>query len=124
MILHLVPAPEWDAVPAGGSYAPASLATEGFVHCTSDEATLLRVADAFYRGVPGELVVLTVDDARVGAEVRWEPPAHPDPGAPPPDTGDALFPHVLGPLPRAAVVAERRLVRDAAGRPTGYAPRA
>jgi uncharacterized protein (DUF952 family) len=119
VILHLAPAAEWDAVPAGGAYAPAALATDGFVHCTGDDDTLLAVANAYYRDVPGEMVVLTLDEARVDAEVRWEAPSP----APPQGSPVTLFPHVFGPLPRAAVVAERRLVRDDGGAASGYAPR-
>ena len=119
MILHLAPASDWDAVPADGSYAAPSLATEGFIHCTGDDETLLGVANAFYRDVPGEMVVLTIDETRVGAAVRWEAPSP----APPPGSAVTLFPHVFGPLPRAAVVAERRLVRDADGVASGYASR-
>lgn len=119
MILHLAPAAEWDAVPADGTYAPASLGTEGFVHCTGDDETLLRVANAFYRSLPGELVVLTIDESRLAAETRWEAPSP----APPPGSAVTLFPHVFGVLERAAVVDERRLVRTADGACTGYEPR-
>lgn len=122
MILHLVAAAAWDAVPAGGRYAPESLGTEGFVHCTADDATLLTVANAFYRALPGELVVLTIDETKLAAETRWEPPADLGPGAPDHAPG-TLFPHVFGPLERDAVVAERRLVRTADGACTGYEPR-
>jgi uncharacterized protein (DUF952 family) len=124
VILHLAPAADWDEVPAGGTYAPASLATEGFVHCTGDDETLLRVANAFYRQLPGELVVLTLDETRLGAQTKWEAPAHPHPDAAP-DQGHPLrFPHVYGPLERDAVVLERRFVRTPDGTCTGYEPRA
>lgn len=122
MILHLASAAAWDAVPAGGSYAPDSLATEGFVHCTADDATLLAVANAFYRPVSGELVVLTIDEARLAAETRREPPADLGPGGPQHAPG-TLFPHVYGPLERDAVVLERRMVRTPDGAFTGYEPR-
>lgn len=122
MILHLAPAAAWDAVPAGGTYAPDSLTTEGFVHCTADDATLLAVANAFYRQVPGELVVLTLDETRLGAETRWEPPADLGPGGPQHAPG-TQFPHVFGPLERHAVVLERRMVRTPDGACTGYEPR-
>ena len=119
----MAPADAWDAVPAGGTYAPASLDTEGFVHCTGDDATLLVVANAFYRGVPGDMVVLTLDPGRLAAAVRWEAPAHPNPDATPPVGDGPLFPHVYGPLERGAVVLERRLVRLPDGTATGYEPR-
>ncbi len=46
MTYHVVPAAEWSADP-GRAYAPASLAEDGFVHCSPDEATTLAVVDAF-----------------------------------------------------------------------------
>ena len=115
-ILHLLPRAGWDAFLASSepAYTPASLAAEGFVHCTSGDDVLLRVANAFYRSEPGEMVALTVDPALLTAEVRWEPPAHDDPLA------TERFPHVYGPLGRGAVVGVRRLERDAAGAYTGF----
>ena len=65
----------------GGGYEPPSLAAEGFVHCTGDDDLMLAVANRFYAGA-GDLVVVTLDDARLTSEVRWEAPAHPDGGAP------------------------------------------
>ncbi len=124
MILHLAPAADWDAVPLGGTYSPASLDTEGFVHCTGDDDTLQRVANAFYRHLPGEIVVLTLDETRLGAVTKWEAPAHPNPDAAPGTDDATRFPHVYGPLERDAVVLERRFVRTPDGTCTGYEPRA
>jgi len=121
VILHLVSAAVWDAVPAGGTYAPPSLATEGFVHCTGDDAVLLQVANAFYRDLSGEVVALTLDEAALRSETRWEAPAHIDADGPRPAAD--LFPHVFGPLERDAVVLERRFTRAADGRYTGFEPR-
>ncbi|MFE4861047.1 DUF952 domain-containing protein [Streptomyces sp. NPDC056670] len=110
MILHVVPLVEWSAGP-GLPYRPPSLAAEGFVHCSADEASALAVADARYRAVPGPLVVLCVEESALAAEVRWEGP------------GDVLFPHVYGPIERAAVTAVLEVRRDAEGRALGLAPR-
>jgi uncharacterized protein (DUF952 family) len=51
---------------------------------------------------PAELVVLVIDSGRLTAPVRWEPPV-PDAECGP---GTEEFPHVYGPLPVQAVVAE------------------
>ncbi|MFF4188795.1 DUF952 domain-containing protein [Streptomyces sp. NPDC001691] len=110
MILHVVPLVEWSADP-GLPYRPSSLATEGFVHCSADEASALAVADAHYRDVPGPLLALCVDESALTAEVRWE------------GGGDVLFPHVYGPVERAAVTAVLEVRRDAEGRALGLAPR-
>jgi uncharacterized protein len=121
MILHLVDRATWDAVRHGATYSPPSLAREGFVHCTGDLDTMLRVANDFYRDAPGEHVVLELDETAVTAEVRWEAPAHPD--GRPAEAGEPRFPHVYGPLVLAAVRALRPLERSADGTFTGYAGR-
>ncbi|MFB6848125.1 DUF952 domain-containing protein [Streptomyces sp. NPDC056373] len=99
MIYHVVPRTVW-TTDTGGTYAPASLAEEGFVHCSPDEATTLAVVNAFYRDAPGPLLVLALDEARLTARVEWEAAA---PAPPPGVGGDVLFPHVFGPLDRDAV---------------------
>ncbi|WP_331446118.1 DUF952 domain-containing protein [Streptomyces xanthochromogenes] len=110
MILHVVPLVEWSARP-DRLYRPPSLAAEGFVHCSADETSALAVADARYRDVPGPLVVLCIEESALAAEVRWE------------GSGDVLFPHVYGPVERAAVTAVLEVRRDAEGRALGLAPR-
>ncbi|WP_017241553.1 DUF952 domain-containing protein [Streptomyces sp. SS] len=106
MLMHVVPLADWSAAPEApdAPYAPPSLAAEGFVHCSADEAAALAIADAHYRDVPGPLLVLVIDEAGLGGEVRWE------------GSGDVLFPHVYGPVERAAVTAVLEVRRDADGR--------
>ncbi len=105
MLFHLVPLADWAADPAS-PYRPPSLAAEGFVHCSADEASALAVADARYRHVPGELLVLSVDEARLSAPVRWAGP----------------YPHVHGPVERSAVTGVRRVRRGPAGEVLGLDP--
>ncbi|KQX54954.1 MULTISPECIES: DUF952 domain-containing protein [unclassified Streptomyces] len=114
MLLHVVPLADWSASPAApdAPYAPASLTAEGFVHCSSDESAALAVADAHYRDVPGPLLVLVIDEARLSGEVRYE------------GSGDVLFPHVYGPVERDAVTSVLEVRRDADGRARGLDPRA
>ncbi len=105
-LLHLVPEPDWLADP-DLPYAPASLAEEGFVHCSPDVATTLAVATAFYATAPRPLLVLHLDEARLGAQVVHEAAAPP----PPPGVADdVLFPHVYGPVERGAVVRVEQVV--------------
>ncbi|MDA2811288.1 cupin domain-containing protein [Nocardiopsis sp. RSe5-2] len=116
-ILHMTEHSRWEA---GGDIGADSLRTEGFVHASPDEGTLLAVANAFYRRAEEQMVALVVDSGMVGAEVRWEEPSpEPPPGADP----DVLFPHVFGPIPRSAVVGVRYLRRDPWGRYTGVVRR-
>jgi uncharacterized protein (DUF952 family) len=119
IVLHLMPAPAWADWEAGGEYEPASLATEGFVHCTAGDELMIEVANRFY-GEDDDLVALALETERLTSEVRWEAPAHPDGSVA--AAGGPRFPHVYGPLDRRAVVGVRRLVRDGGGRFSGYAP--
>jgi uncharacterized protein (DUF952 family) len=121
VILHLLTRAAWDSWRGDSSYEPASLAVEGFVHCTGDDELMLAVANRFYADAIGELVVVTLDERRLTSEVRWEAPAHPDGSAT--ATAEPRFPHVYGPLDGNAVVAVRRLVREADGF-SGYEPMA
>lgn len=108
VILHLVPASAW-AVDQAAPYAPASLESEGFVHCSPDVATTLAVATAFYADAPRPVLALLLEESRLSAPVVREA-ASP---APPPGVGeDVLFPHVRGPLDRDGVVEVRQVVWD------------
>ena len=119
MILHLLPRRTWEEVRDAGTYLPETFEADGFVHCSSDDDVLLAVANRFYAAVDDELVVLTLDDGRLAAEVRWEAP---EPAPPPGVDPGTRFPHVYGPLELAAVVEVRRLRRDGDGRFVGYEP--
>ncbi|MFC8274716.1 DUF952 domain-containing protein [Streptomyces sp. NPDC057271] len=109
MLLHVVPLDEWSADP-DRPYAPPSLSSEGFVHCSPDETAALTVADAHYRDVYGPLLVLFIDETLLNAEVRWE------------GSEDVLFPHVYGPVDRAAVTAVHEVRRDSDGRARELTP--
>jgi uncharacterized protein (DUF952 family) len=61
---------------------------------------LITVANAYYRGQK-DLLLLVIDEALLGPELRWEPPAGP------PVEGHSTqdrFPHIHGPLNLEAVV--------------------
>jgi uncharacterized protein (DUF952 family) len=118
VILHLVDEATWLALAPGEVLRPPSLASEGFVHCTSGDDLLLVVANAFYRAVPGGVLALTIDPALVMSEIRWEHPPGTDPLA-----DVAAFPHIYGPLDPAAVVDIRRFVRDDDGSYVGFTER-
>jgi uncharacterized protein (DUF952 family)/N-acetylglutamate synthase-like GNAT family acetyltransferase len=104
LLLHLIPAEAWAAVPAAGLYRPGSLSEEGFIHA-STASQVLDVAEALFAG-RGDLLLLVIDLARVPAEIRFEDSY----GA-----GQA-FPHIYGPLPAEAVIAALKLAPGADGR--------
>ncbi|MEU3662138.1 DUF952 domain-containing protein [Streptomyces sp. NPDC032940] len=117
MIYHVVPFADWEAEP-DRPYAPASLAEDGFVHCSPDEGTTLAVADAFYRTAPRPLLALVVDEKRLTAPCVWEAA---DPVPPPGVAEGTLFPHVFGPVDRDAVVRILEVRWDDEGRAAGLA---
>ncbi|MDX3350541.1 DUF952 domain-containing protein [Streptomyces sp. ME02-6979A] len=115
MIYHVVPLAEWNAG-RGRPYAPDSLTRDGFVHCSPDEETTLAVVNAFYRGAPRPLVALLLDEDRLTARCVWEAA---EPAQPPGVAGGTLFPHVFGPVDRAAVQRVLEVRWDDEGRATG-----
>jgi uncharacterized protein (DUF952 family) len=101
VILHLTSRDEWLQAEKAGEYRAPSLQTEGFIHC-STEKQVARVANSFYISRHG-LVLLVIEPARLHPDLRWEPPAHPNPPADLPPSDD-LFPHIYGPINIDAVV--------------------
>jgi len=102
LVYHLVTPAAWEQAPAD-DYRAASLATEGFIHC-SYAGQVAGSANRFYAGAD-ELLVLAIDPQRLSQALRAEPAG----------SGE-LFPHIYGPINRSAVVAVRSLQRGADGR--------
>ncbi len=95
LILHIAPREAWEEARQNGYYRAPSLASEGFIHCSTPKQ-VIRVANTFYRG-QSDLLLLYINADHVGAPVRYEPPAEQ------PDS-DERFPHIYGPLHLDAVV--------------------
>ncbi len=99
-LVHITSRLAWNEAARLGCYAPSSLESEGFIHCSSVDQ-VAPVAARFYRGQSG-LVLLVVDPQRLTSPLKWEGAAD---GSPPPGVkADALFPHIYGPLNLDAVV--------------------
>jgi uncharacterized protein (DUF952 family) len=92
MIFHITSKIIWEGIQEQDPYCGDTLESEGFIHCSRLDQ-VLGVANDRFCGQEG-LVLLCIDEERVGAEVRDE-----DCYA----TGEA-FPHIYGPLNRDAVV--------------------
>jgi len=101
MILHLSSNASWLAAAKEGAYHADSLSTEGFIHC-STVSQIVDVANAFYHGQHG-LIILVIDTDKLTSELKWEPPAHPNPERAA-SVGNELFPHVYGPINVNAVM--------------------
>lgn len=117
-VLHLTELERWTS--DGDTIEAESLHSQGFVHASPDETTLLAVADTLYAEVSEPMIVLVVDTEAVGDDVRWEAA---DPAPPPGVEPGLLFPHIYGPVPREAVVGVRYLRRDPWGRHTAVEKR-
>ena len=104
VIYHITTADAWEAAQTAGEYEALSLADEGFIHCSGDEAQALRVVERLYSGATG-LVVLDVDVIRLKAEVKRES-----------SRSGEIYPHVYGKINLDAVVRVRDLTLDANGR--------
>jgi uncharacterized protein (DUF952 family) len=96
MILHICPRDVWEAARTAGSYAADSLATQGYLHF-STEKQVQRPATLRFRGRT-DLLLLEIDEARLPVPLVWE---QGDGEAP----GSDLFPHLYAALPVDAVVA-------------------
>ena len=104
VLFHIVDRSRWQQALADGTYAPESLTTEGFVHCSYVDQ-VEPVANALYRDAT-DLVVVELDPVLLDVPVLVE------------DTygSGTSFPHVYGPIRVRAQVGEHALTRDADGR--------
>jgi uncharacterized protein (DUF952 family) len=99
---HLTPADWWATSDPTAPLRAPSLEDEGFIHCTTGADELVATANRHYRDDPRPFVVLTLDLDLVSAPWRLE-----DPGR--------IYPHVFGPIDRAAIIDARPMPRDADG---------
>jgi uncharacterized protein (DUF952 family) len=100
MIYHITPRAAWNEARQRGDYRTESLDTEGFIHC-STEKQVVPVAENFYHGQPG-LLLMVIEPERLTSDLKWEPPAG---GVPPRGVPEGdLFPHIYGPINLDAVV--------------------
>jgi uncharacterized protein (DUF952 family) len=91
-IFHIATAAEADRLHRDGELTPASLADEGFVHCSTASQVVATTGRYFECGA--DLVLVELDPATIDAEVSW-PEVYPS----------QRFPHVHGPLIASWVVA-------------------
>ena len=103
---HIVAAETWAATDPAAPYEAASLASEGFIHCTDGAVELLATANRHYATDPRDFLALTVDLDATRSPWRIDDPAR-------------IYPHVHGPIDRVAILDQVAFTRDAAGRFTG-----
>lgn len=104
VVYHLALADGWAAAQRAGRYdGTPDDRRDGFVHCST--AAQLGPSAAKHRAGRDDVVLLWLDAAALGAALRWEP-----------SRGGALFPHVYGGVPLAAVRRAEPLRPGADGR--------
>lgn len=103
-LFKICDAADWSLAVAAGAYhgAPVDMA-DGFIHL-STAGQVAETAARHFAGRSG-LVVVAVDGSALGEALKWEP-----------SRGGALFPHLYGFLPLAAVLAVEPLPLGADGR--------
>ena len=107
-IYHLALASRWHSWPQNTPYLPEAYAVDGFIHCTAGDALMIKVANTFYRSVPGNFLALVVETGLLTSRLEWEAPSAGDDLAP-------SFPHIYGPLNLTAIVDVKTMLRDAKG---------
>ncbi len=99
---HLVPRTEWEAADPNQPYLPNAFERDGFVHCTDGADEPAATANRYFAQFDGDLLGLVIDCARVSAPIRYEDPR-------------GVYPHVYGPIERAAITDVLAMPRGPAG---------
>ncbi|HEY9555938.1 MAG TPA: DUF952 domain-containing protein [Acidimicrobiales bacterium] len=88
-VFHITTAAGWAGAQSDGEVAPASLADEGFVHCSTGD----QLTGTIERHFPGatDLVVLRLRRDLLDPELRWE------------ESGHGTYPHLYRPITLAEV---------------------
>ena len=86
MIFHIAYKKDWENALVNGVYETASLANEGFIHC-SEEAQVASTLDRYYSGKQG-LVKLVINPDKLQSRLihEWSP------------SNTETFPHIYGPI--------------------------
>jgi uncharacterized protein (DUF952 family) len=106
---HLVPETVWIARDVTGPYEAASLATEGFIHCTDGIDALGVTFERYYAANTRPFLALTVELDALDVPWRYDVPGSP-------------YPHIYGAIRPAAIVGVSRVDRAANGGFAGLTP--
>lgn len=96
-IYHITTKKQWEAAKAVGSYESDTLATEGFIHC-STEQQVPGVLERYYAGKTG-LVKLKIEKTKIERPLIFELAG----------SINEVFPHIHGAINLDAVVAVTEL---------------
>ncbi len=103
-VYNLCSGDDWrEAESRGAYYGSDDDRRDGFIHLSTAEQ--VEESAAKHRRGVADLLLLTVDTAKLGVLLKWEP-----------SRGGQLFPHLYGPLPLEAVSAVHQLPLGEDGR--------
>ena len=103
-IYKICTASEWREAEQAGAYRGSAVdRRDGFIHFSTAEQAA-ETASKWFTGLP-DLLLVAVDAEALGVKLKWEP-----------SRGGALFPHLYGALPLAAVRRVDPLPLDGSGR--------
>ena len=100
---HLIPIEVWAILDPAAPLVRESLETEGFIHCTDGADELIATAERHYRDDPRPFLALSLDLDAVTSPWRYDEPGKP-------------YPHIYGPIDRAAILGVVPVERDPDGR--------
>ena len=104
LIFKIVAAEEWRTAAAAGVFLGAEVdRTDGYIHFSTAAQAPETAAKWF--ADRADLILVAVEADALGPALRWEP-----------SRGGALFPHLYGALPLAAVAWARPLPLESDGR--------
>jgi uncharacterized protein (DUF952 family) len=91
VIFHITTKPEWESAQKKGFYEAASLASEGFIHCSEDRQ-VADVLDRYFKDKK-ELVKLVIETDRLKSPIFFDWST----------SVEDTFPHIYGPINLEAV---------------------
>ena len=103
IIFHLTKQTDWESRNPNEGYVAPSLESEGFIHCSEDEAQLLEVAHRLFAGETG-LLALEVDTDLLTSPLKREP-----------SRSGTIYPHIYGAIDLNAVTGTRRVLAGTDG---------
>ncbi|MCU0520945.1 MAG: DUF952 domain-containing protein [Anaerolineae bacterium] len=112
MIYNIVLESDFRSRLDGQVYAPSDLPTTGFVHCAL-RASVIPVANDYFQGASGPVLLLEIDPGRLRSEIRYEAAAPLATGGSSHLTSASQFPHVYGPINADAITGVGVLDRKA-----------
>ncbi len=114
MIYHIVIESDFRAQLESTTYIPSGLPDDGFVHCAL-EPSVIPVANDYYAGTSGRLLLLEIDPRRLASETRYEAAAPTAGGGSSHLASAPRFPHVYGPIDKQAITSVGVLERTTGG---------